>query len=143
VSSSPASSAVPRSAYCARGYKGRPLHLCWTPEPPGRSTQGWKVSPVFKESLLKDIGYRYADGEIVREGYVGDQGDGAFSTGVSIYISTLSHRATADMTPKRGGAANIGSPGLKHSMQPHDEEAIPEIALRHDQPGNHHVGVRS
>merc|ERR1712098_276692 len=37
---------------------------------------------------------QYVDGEIVREGVVGEHGDGAFSTG-------------------RGGAANIGSPGME------------------------------
>merc|ERR1712225_49261 len=37
---------------------------------------------------------QYVDGEIVREGVVGEHGDGAFSTG-------------------RAGAANIGSPGMK------------------------------
>ncbi|KAI9879700.1 MAG: hypothetical protein M1830_007647 [Pleopsidium flavum] len=64
---------------------------------------------------------KYADGEIVRAGAVGDQGDGAFSTG-------------------RGGAANIGSPGMKPTMRPHDEDAIPETAIREDEPGNYHVG---
>jgi len=55
----------------------------------------------------------YGDGEIVREGVVGDHGDGAFSTG-------------------RGGAANIGSPGLK-ATQRKDDVAIPETALRPSQ----------
>jgi hypothetical protein len=64
---------------------------------------------------------RYGDGEIVREGIVGDHGDGAFSTG-------------------RGGAANIGSPHVK-ATERKDEMAIPEVALRpstDDQ--NTHVG---
>ncbi|RQM07007.1 hypothetical protein DH86_00000143 [Scytalidium sp. 3C] len=53
----------------------------------------------------------YGDGEIVREGTVGDHGDGAFSTG-------------------RGGAANIGgSPALK-ADQRKDHEIVPEVALR-------------
>ncbi|KAH8814982.1 hypothetical protein F5884DRAFT_158982 [Xylogone sp. PMI_703] len=52
----------------------------------------------------------YGDGEIVREGAVGDHGDGAFSTG-------------------RGGAANIGSPGLKADHRK-DNEVVPEVALR-------------
>jgi len=52
----------------------------------------------------------YGDGEIVREGVVGDHQDGAFSTG-------------------RGGAANIGSPGLKATKR-NDNEAVPETALR-------------
>lgn len=35
---------------------------------------------------------RYTDGEIVREGPVGDQGDGAYSTGVSpSLLSKTSH----------------------------------------------------
>lgn len=52
----------------------------------------------------------YGDGEIVREGIVGDHGDGAFSTG-------------------RGGAANIGSPKIA-ATQRKDDLAIPETALR-------------
>ncbi|CZR50825.1 uncharacterized protein PAC_00699 [Phialocephala subalpina] len=63
----------------------------------------------------------YGDGEIVREGVVGDHGDGAFSTG-------------------RGGAANIGSPGIK-ATQRKDEVAIPEVALRQSTDNeNYHVG---
>lgn len=53
---------------------------------------------------------RYGDGEIVREGAVGDHEDGAFSTG-------------------RGGVANIGSPKIEASKRT-DHEAIPESALR-------------
>ena len=62
---------------------------------------------------------RYGDGEIVREGVLGDHGDGAFSTG-------------------RGGAANIGSPGLK-ATERNDKEAVPEVALRASQ-DEAHVG---
>jgi len=63
----------------------------------------------------------YGDGEIVREGAVGDHGDGAFSTG-------------------RGGAANIGSPNVK-ATERKDEVAIPEVALRPSTEGeNFHVG---
>ncbi|PMD18009.1 hypothetical protein NA56DRAFT_577690 [Hyaloscypha hepaticicola] len=63
----------------------------------------------------------YGDGEIVREGPVGDHNDGAFSTG-------------------RGGAANIGSPGIKATVRK-DEMAIPEVALRPSMEGeNFHVG---
>ncbi|KAF4631530.1 hypothetical protein G7Y89_g6612 [Cudoniella acicularis] len=63
----------------------------------------------------------YGDGEIVREGVIGDHGDGAFSTG-------------------RGGAANIGSPGMK-ATERKDEVAIPEVALRPSMEGeNFHVG---
>merc|ERR1712098_181111 len=53
---------------------------------------------------------QYVDGEIVREGVVGEHGDGAFSTG-------------------RGGAANIGSPGMKATKRK-DDVAIPDVALR-------------
>ena len=60
------------------------------------------------------------DGEIVREGVVGDHGDGAFSTG-------------------RGGAANVGSPGLK-ATQRSDKEVVPEVAMRPSQDGDEHVG---
>ncbi|KAG9246668.1 hypothetical protein BJ878DRAFT_533067 [Calycina marina] len=52
----------------------------------------------------------YGDGEIVRQGVPGDHGDGAFSVG-------------------RGGAANIGSPGLP-ATQRKDEVVVPEQALR-------------
>lgn len=63
----------------------------------------------------------YGDGEIVREGVVGDHGDGAYSAG-------------------RGGAANIGSPGLK-ATQRKDEVIVPEIATRPSTEGeNFHVG---
>jgi len=63
----------------------------------------------------------YGDGEIVREGIVGDHGDGAFSTG-------------------RGGEGNIGSPGMK-ATQRKDDIAIPETALRQSQEDeNYHVG---
>jgi len=52
---------------------------------------------------------------------VGDHGDGAFSSG-------------------RGGAANIGSPGLK-ATQRKDEVVIPEVALRPSTENeNFHVG---
>jgi hypothetical protein len=62
---------------------------------------------------------RYVDGEIVREGVVGGHDDGAFSTG-------------------RGGAANVGSPGIKPTMR-HDREMIPEVAIRSSQ-DEAHVG---
>ena len=54
--------------------------------------------------------YRYGDGEVVRQGVVGDHGDGAFSTG-------------------RGGVANIGSPGLPATKRK-DDILVPEAALR-------------
>lgn len=56
----------------------------------------------------------YTDGEIVREGVVGDQGDGPYSAG-------------------RGGAGNIESPRVKPTnvgSQRGDTDVIPETALR-------------
>ncbi|KAL9099039.1 MAG: hypothetical protein Q9163_005405 [Psora crenata] len=66
----------------------------------------------------------YADGEIVREGPVGDQGDGAYSSG-------------------RGGAGNINSPGLKPTSKQHgDADVVPETAIRKSGEGHerYHVG---
>jgi len=63
----------------------------------------------------------YVDGEIVREGPAGDQGDGAFSTG-------------------RGGAANIGSPGVKATTAA-DHEVVPEMNIKKVGPEDtYHVG---
>jgi hypothetical protein len=56
----------------------------------------------------------------VREGPPGDHGDGAYSAG-------------------RGGAANIGSPGLK-AVKRNDKEVIPTEALRASEDTDHHVG---
>jgi hypothetical protein len=57
----------------------------------------------------------------VREGGLGSHGDGAFSTG-------------------RGGAANIGSPGLPLTRRK-DQDTVPEVALRPSQDNqNFHVG---
>jgi Protein of unknown function (DUF3602) len=65
--------------------------------------------------------WRYVDGEIVREGVPGDHDDGAYSTG-------------------RGGAANIGSAGLK-SQGRHDVEVVPDAATRPSQEYSHyHTG---
>jgi len=76
-------------------------------------------SPLLLRTKL--IAHSYGDGEIVREGVAGDHHDGAFSTG-------------------RGGAANIGSPGVK-ATERKDEMAIPEVALRPSTEGeNFHVG---
>ncbi|OGE54299.1 hypothetical protein PENARI_c006G12344 [Penicillium arizonense] len=64
----------------------------------------------------------YVDGEIVREGVYGDQGDGAYSAG-------------------RGGAGNIGSPMVRPTSKvPHDAEMIPELAVRGSTDENYHVG---
>ncbi|KAI4119028.1 MAG: hypothetical protein LQ345_000999 [Seirophora villosa] len=68
----------------------------------------------------------YTDGSIVREGPVGDQGNGAYSVG-------------------RGGAGNIDSPRVKPSNpdgKAGDTDVIPEPALREPGPGyeNYHTG---
>ncbi|CDM32281.1 Protein of unknown function DUF3602 [Penicillium roqueforti FM164] len=64
----------------------------------------------------------YVDGEIVREGNYGDQGDGAYSAG-------------------RGGAGNIGSPMMRPTSKvPHDTEMIPELAVRHSTDETFHIG---
>lgn len=53
----------------------------------------------------------YADGEIVREGPVGNQGDGPYSAG-------------------RGGAGNIDKDGALTGHQVGDEDIVPETATR-------------
>ncbi|KAL8805377.1 MAG: hypothetical protein Q9200_005443 [Gallowayella weberi] len=68
----------------------------------------------------------YVDGSIVREGPVGDQGDGAYSSG-------------------RGGAGNIDSPHVKPTNidgPKGDIDMIPETALREPGAGyeNYHTG---
>jgi hypothetical protein len=64
----------------------------------------------------------YVDGEIVREGPYGDQGDGAYSAG-------------------RGGAGNIGSPMVRPSSRvPHDTDMIPELAVRDSTDETYHTG---
>ncbi|KAI9927753.1 hypothetical protein ASPWEDRAFT_552062 [Aspergillus wentii DTO 134E9] len=64
----------------------------------------------------------YVDAGIVREGVVGDQGDGAYSAG-------------------RGGAGNIGSPHVRPtSAVPHDAEIVPELAIRSSSDENYHIG---
>ena len=63
----------------------------------------------------------YADGEIVREGVEGDQGDGKYSSG-------------------RGGAANISGKAVQHLGQPHDETVVPETATRLSKDESHHYG---
>ncbi|KAJ5520504.1 hypothetical protein N7463_000957 [Penicillium fimorum] len=65
---------------------------------------------------------QYVDGEIVREGPYGDQGDGAYSAG-------------------RGGAGNIGSPMVRPvSRAPHDADMIPELAVRDSVDETYHTG---
>jgi len=62
----------------------------------------------------------YTDGEIVREGPVGNQGDGPYSTG-------------------RGGVGNIDPDGQK-TTHPHDTDVIPETATKISKEESHHVG---
>lgn len=62
----------------------------------------------------------YADGEITREGPVGDQGDGAYSAG-------------------RGGAGNIDK-GTTGGEQIGDEDIVPETATRTAKDENFHYG---
>lgn len=63
----------------------------------------------------------YTDGEIVREGPTGDQGDGPYSSG-------------------RGGAGNIDHDGKATGTAPHDQEIVPEVATRVTKEESHHVG---
>ena len=64
----------------------------------------------------------YTDGEIVREGPVGDQGDGKYSSG-------------------RGGVGNVvGQPVEKAGGLPHDEDIVPETATRIAKEESHHFG---
>lgn len=103
--------------------------------------------------------HRYVDGEIVREGPYGDQGDGAYSAGVSTTIShptnpnpkSNSNSPIPTPTPtdardstQRGGAGNIGSPMVRPSSRaPHDVEMIPELAVRDSTDETYHTGVSS
>ena len=63
----------------------------------------------------------YVDGEIVREGATGNQGDGPYSAG-------------------RGGAGNIDKDGAATGGAPHDAEVVPETATRVAREESHHVG---
>ncbi|KAK5941255.1 hypothetical protein PMZ80_006532 [Knufia obscura] len=62
----------------------------------------------------------YADGEITREGPIGDQGDGPYSAG-------------------RGGVGNIAKDGTP-DPQVGDEDIVPETATRTHRPDNYHFG---
>lgn len=63
----------------------------------------------------------YVDGEIVREGPVGDQGDGKYSAG-------------------RGGTGNISGNAMAEGGHPNDADMVPEVATRIDKQESHHVG---
>ncbi len=63
----------------------------------------------------------YADGEIVREGPAGNQGDGPYSAG-------------------RGGTGNIDHEGSKVHTAPADSDVVPETATRIAKEESHHVG---
>ncbi|KGO37258.1 Protein of unknown function DUF3602 [Penicillium expansum] len=86
----------------------------------------------------------YVDGEIVREGPYGDQGDGAYSAGVSTSHSTKPKSqppTDARDSTQRGGAGNIGSPMVRPSSRaPHDVEMIPELAVRDSTDETYHTG---
>ncbi|KAJ5886828.1 uncharacterized protein N7473_009502 [Penicillium subrubescens] len=76
---------------------------------------------------------QYVDGEIVREGVYGDQGDGAYSAGQSFHSLhfTLYAAASATSDPPRVRPT---------SKVPHDAEMIPELAVRNSSDENYHVG---
>lgn len=83
------------------------------------------------------------DGEIVREGVYGDQGDGAYSAGVR---KNPKHKQTYTFiqltTVQRGGAGNIGSPMVRPTSRvPHDADMIPELAVRNSTDETYHTGV--
>ncbi|KAJ5210414.1 Protein of unknown function DUF3602 [Penicillium cf. griseofulvum] len=86
----------------------------------------------------------YVDGEIVREGPYGDQGDGAYSAGVSTSHPTKPKPPTPTDAPhstQRGGAGNIGSPMVRPvSRAPHDADMIPELAVRDSVDETYHTG---
>ncbi|KAL8658796.1 MAG: hypothetical protein Q9226_000778 [Calogaya cf. arnoldii] len=86
----------------------------------GLPTTGGAAPPPKQTANL------YVDGSIVREGPLGDQGDGPYSAG-------------------RGGAGNIESPHVKPTNvgnQKGDTDVIPETALREPGAGyeNYHTG---
>jgi hypothetical protein len=92
--------------------------------------------------------HRYTDGEIVREGPEGDQGDGAYSVGVSspwlwfIEESKLYHSGHNGQLTffKRGGKGNIGSPKVKPAHHGADIDVIPETATKLAEQHSHHTG---
>jgi len=63
---------------------------------------------------------KYVDGEIVRAGRQGDQGDGPFSTG-------------------RGGSGNIGA-SKSPFTKPADKDVVPDQATKIEKFESHHVG---
>jgi hypothetical protein len=63
---------------------------------------------------------KYIDGEIVRAGRQGDQGDGPFSTG-------------------RGGSGNIGA-SKSPIMKAADKDVVPDQATKIEKLERHHVG---
>ncbi|KAJ5781003.1 hypothetical protein N7457_006163 [Penicillium paradoxum] len=86
----------------------------------------------------------YVDGEIVREGIYGDQGDGAYSAGVSTRFPSITSisgtSADAYTYMQRGGAGNIGSPHIRPASTPHDAEMVPEHAVHASMDEPHHTG---
>ncbi|KAF3023955.1 hypothetical protein E8E15_008377 [Penicillium rubens] len=116
------------------------------------------TSNTSKKPGQGNIGHdttEYVDGEIVREGPYGDQGDGAYSAGVSTSTTPTKpkpkpkspHDCKPDATPtdasstQRGGAGNIGSPMVRPSSRvPHDTDMIPELAVRDSTDETYHTG---
>ncbi len=41
---------------------------------------------------------------------------------------------------QRGGAGNVGSPHTKASSKAHDEDVVPEVALRENNMKDYHIG---
>lgn len=105
------------------------------------------VAPASHILNTHEKKHRYVDGEIVREGPYGDQGDGAYSAGVSTSHSTKPKSqppTDARDSTQRGGAGNIGSPMVRPSSRaPHDVEMIPELAVRDSTDETYHTGVSS
>ncbi|KAJ5971007.1 uncharacterized protein N7479_000925 [Penicillium vulpinum] len=100
--------------------------------------------PIIGKGNIGQDATEYVDGEIVREGPYGDQGDGAYSAGVSTSHPTKPQSATSTDAPdstQRGGAGNIGSPMVRpQSRAPHDAEMIPELAVRDSTDETYHTG---
>jgi len=80
----------------------------------------YKLTGALGAANIRPDDTPYTDGEIVREGPVGDQGDGPYSAG-------------------RGGLGNIARAA---TPDPHvgDGDVVPEVATRQQKPDNYHFG---
>ncbi|KAJ5154212.1 Protein of unknown function DUF3602 [Penicillium coprophilum] len=118
------------------------------PEKPNKPAKTEPEAPMVSHGRggQGNIGHdptEYVDGEIVREGPYGDQGDGAYSAGVSTSPSIKPCLAPTDAfnPTQRGGAGNIGSPMVRPmSRAPHDADMIPELAVRDSVDETYHTG---